>query len=214
MDDHYRPMPMGVPQVGRRELLLQAKAKALVRSRWGDVVDEATEGTLPGGAALAHDGTAWVLAEDEPQRSLGAALSPFIAIAIVMILYAAMWRDDLLAGRYEAFVAASITVAVVVLFLPILLIPLSWKKSQKIPTVMGKRRVVIGPDHVRGIGDGYNAQFAWRDLRRVVRTRKLLACYTVPHGMIVVPASAFATRAEADAFFDQAKAWADAARVK
>jgi hypothetical protein len=75
MDDHYRPMPMGVPQVGRRELLLKAKAKALVRSRWGDVVDEATEGTLPGGAALAHDGTAWVLAEDEPQRSLGAALA-------------------------------------------------------------------------------------------------------------------------------------------
>lgn len=75
MVDHYRRIPMVVPQVGRRELLLQAKAKALVRSRWGDVVDDATGGALPGGAALVHDGTAWVLAEDEPSRRLGAALA-------------------------------------------------------------------------------------------------------------------------------------------
>jgi len=58
-----------------REVLLQAKCKALVRSRWGDVVDEARPGTLPGGAALVAGGRAWVLAEDEPERSLGAALA-------------------------------------------------------------------------------------------------------------------------------------------
>lgn len=58
----------------RREVLLRAKCKALVRSRWGDVVDAATEGNLPGGAALAGDGVAWFLAEDEPERSLGAAM--------------------------------------------------------------------------------------------------------------------------------------------
>ena len=69
---------MVLPHPGRREVLLQAKAKALVRSRWGDVVDDATStAALPGGAAIAHEptGTAWVLAEDEPARALGGALA-------------------------------------------------------------------------------------------------------------------------------------------
>jgi hypothetical protein len=66
---------MGLPEVGRRELLLRAKTKALVRARWGDVVDEATEGSMPGGAGLAAGRTAWVLAEDDPARRLGGALA-------------------------------------------------------------------------------------------------------------------------------------------
>lgn len=60
---------------GRREALLVAKCKGLVRARWGDVVDEATPSALPGGAGLAIDGRVWYLAEDEPSRSLGAALA-------------------------------------------------------------------------------------------------------------------------------------------
>jgi hypothetical protein len=61
---------------GRRELLLQAKARGLVRSRWGDVADRVEAGSFPGGAALHDPGsaTAWVLAEDEPARSLGGAV--------------------------------------------------------------------------------------------------------------------------------------------
>jgi hypothetical protein len=58
-----------------RDLLLKAKCKALVRARWGDVVDGAVDATLPGGAVLSTGGTVWVLAEDDPQRSLGAALA-------------------------------------------------------------------------------------------------------------------------------------------
>lgn len=58
-----------------RDALLQAKCKGLVRSRWGDVADRAVPSVLPGGAALAVDGTVWFLAEDEPSRSLGAALA-------------------------------------------------------------------------------------------------------------------------------------------
>ncbi len=58
-----------------RQSLLKAKLKGLVRARWGDVVDRGQEGFLPGGAALVADGTAWVLAEDQPERSLGAALA-------------------------------------------------------------------------------------------------------------------------------------------
>ncbi|MBW3555959.1 MAG: hypothetical protein KY454_03370 [Actinobacteria bacterium] len=64
-----------MPDPALRQSLLKAKLKALVRARWGDAVDQAHEGFLPGGAALRADGSAWVLAEDEPQRCLGAALA-------------------------------------------------------------------------------------------------------------------------------------------
>lgn len=64
-----------VPDPALRQSLLKAKLKGLVRARWGDVVDRSREGFLPGGAALVADGTAWVLAEDQPERSLGAALA-------------------------------------------------------------------------------------------------------------------------------------------
>lgn len=48
-----------------------------MRGQWGDVVDQAREASLPGGAALRHptDDVAWVLVEDDPARGLGAALA-------------------------------------------------------------------------------------------------------------------------------------------
>ncbi|HET9443384.1 MAG TPA: hypothetical protein VFO65_08675, partial [Acidimicrobiales bacterium] len=57
---------------------MQAKLRALVKGRWGDeAVAGARPGFLPGGAALAAaDGAeAWVLAEDQPHRGLGPALT-------------------------------------------------------------------------------------------------------------------------------------------
>lgn len=56
-------------------MLLEAKLKGLVRGRWGDVVDAAAPGHFPSGAARSTDATAWVLAEDDPARSLGPALA-------------------------------------------------------------------------------------------------------------------------------------------
>ncbi len=66
---------MAVPQLGRRDALLKAKCRALVRSRWGDVVDRGVDAALPGGAAVAADSRAWVLAEEAPERALGGALA-------------------------------------------------------------------------------------------------------------------------------------------
>ncbi|MGI8792243.1 MAG: hypothetical protein ACR2H3_03570 [Acidimicrobiales bacterium] len=60
---------------GRRQALLQAKLRGLARSRLGASVDQALPAALPWGSALAVDGTAWVLAEDEAPRSLGPALA-------------------------------------------------------------------------------------------------------------------------------------------
>ena len=66
-----------------RDVLLRAKCRALVRSRWPEVLDRpdaTTEHDLPGGAAIVETDTtgaattAFVLAEDDPGRSLGGAI--------------------------------------------------------------------------------------------------------------------------------------------
>ncbi|HVM06947.1 MAG TPA: hypothetical protein VM345_00665 [Acidimicrobiales bacterium] len=59
----------------RRENLLKAKLRGLVRSRWASALTTARDGGLPGGAALLAGDTAWALGEDEPGRSLGPALA-------------------------------------------------------------------------------------------------------------------------------------------
>ncbi len=62
----------------RRATVLQAKLRALVAGRWGQgLARPAVAGTLPGGATLASAdrSVGWVLAEERPDRSLGAALA-------------------------------------------------------------------------------------------------------------------------------------------
>ena len=61
-----------------RDVLLRAKCRALVRTRWPEAIDAATttEHDLPGGAAVLDptSQTAYVLAEDHAGRSLGGAI--------------------------------------------------------------------------------------------------------------------------------------------
>lgn len=57
----------------RRQALIAAKLRALVRDQEGDVALE--PGTFPGGAAALAGGAAYVLAEDDPGRALGPALA-------------------------------------------------------------------------------------------------------------------------------------------
>jgi hypothetical protein len=96
--------------VERRELLLQAKTKGLVRSRWGDVVDVATAAALPTGAALVHEGTAWVLAEDEPARSLGGALAWAMRRGADELHLMTTGAAGLLARRASAFARPAVSV--------------------------------------------------------------------------------------------------------
>lgn len=57
----------------RRSRLLAVKLAALVRDHAGEA--PVTPGVWPGGAALIREGEAWVLAEANPERSLGAAMA-------------------------------------------------------------------------------------------------------------------------------------------
>lgn len=68
-------MPPSPLDAARRQSLLEAKLKSLVRSRWPDAADQGGFSAFPGGAGLVHGDRAWVLAEDAPQRSLGPALA-------------------------------------------------------------------------------------------------------------------------------------------
>ncbi|MEO6570833.1 MAG: hypothetical protein ABIO83_04740 [Ilumatobacteraceae bacterium] len=65
MDDH--------DAASRRSRLLGLKLRALVRDHLADDVDEAV--TFAPGAALLHDGTAWVYLDHRPGERLGAALA-------------------------------------------------------------------------------------------------------------------------------------------
>lgn len=67
--------PVSPLDTTRRRSLLEAKLKGLVRGRWGDVVDRSVTAPFLGGAAMAADGEAWVLAEDRPERSVGPAVA-------------------------------------------------------------------------------------------------------------------------------------------
>jgi len=61
----------------RRASLLGAKLAALVARRWDASASEpaAVASTFPGGAALQRGSVAWILLEDQPERSLGPALA-------------------------------------------------------------------------------------------------------------------------------------------
>jgi hypothetical protein len=147
-------------------------------------------------------------------RSVGAVLGLMPLPAAMIIFYAWLWRADLAEGRYATFLSSCLGFTAIVFLLPILLMPLSWKLSQKAATTMVERRIAITPRYIRGFGDGYDVQFGWGDLRRIERTRRCLFLHVQPQGVIPLPASAFPTQSDADAFFDQVKAWAGAARTK
>lgn len=55
-----------------RSALLEAKLRALVRTRWGDAARQATE--LPAGAVLREDRRGWVLLDQRPVLAFGPAL--------------------------------------------------------------------------------------------------------------------------------------------
>ena len=83
----------------RREALLAAKLRALARSRWGDEVDGAEPGPLAGGATLRAGSRVWVLAEDDPGRSLGGALGWALTVGAGELHVIAAAEEGLLARR-------------------------------------------------------------------------------------------------------------------
>ena len=86
----------------RRSQLLAVKLKALVGDHDGQQVDVDAE-TFPTGAALLHDGAAWVLADGPASRSLGGALVWALRRSATHLHLIADHDTGLLARRSESF---------------------------------------------------------------------------------------------------------------
>ncbi|MDP9069749.1 MAG: hypothetical protein M3N68_00390 [Actinomycetota bacterium] len=89
--------------VARRQALLDAKLRALVSDRWGPLPPTASRGTFPGGATIRHEGSGWVLAQDQPERALGAALAWASQAGVDHLHVLAEASAGLLARRAAAF---------------------------------------------------------------------------------------------------------------
>ncbi|MDQ1396605.1 MAG: hypothetical protein QOG64_1864 [Acidimicrobiaceae bacterium] len=87
----------------RRQALLAVKASALVRDHWGDA--KRVPLPFPGGAALrSEDGrSGWVLMEDQPERSLGAALTWALRNDVQDVNVLVERGETVLARRASAF---------------------------------------------------------------------------------------------------------------
>ncbi len=86
----------------RRSQLVATKLEALVSDHVGTRIS-ATAETFSGGAALVQDGAAWVLADDQPARSLGTALVWAIRQSATALHLVASSDTGLLARRAAAF---------------------------------------------------------------------------------------------------------------
>jgi hypothetical protein len=86
----------------RRSQLLAVKLRALVSDHQGQPVEVDAE-TFPTGAALLHDGVAWVLADGSASRSLGGALVWAIRRSATHLQLIAEHDTGLLARRSASF---------------------------------------------------------------------------------------------------------------
>jgi len=86
----------------RRASLTAAKLGALVREHLGKVLHN-TPGAFAGGAALVHDGAAWVLAGERPERAVGPALAWARANGVSAVNLLADSATGLLARRAGEF---------------------------------------------------------------------------------------------------------------
>ncbi len=86
----------------RRASLAAVKLGALVREHLGQAL-HSTPGAFAGGAAVVHDGAAWVLADERPERALGPALAWARANGVTAVNLLADSATDLLARRAAEF---------------------------------------------------------------------------------------------------------------
>lgn len=86
----------------RRASLAAVKLGALVREHLGQAL-HSTPGAFAGGAAIVHDGAAWVLADEHPERALGPALAWARANEVTAVNLLADSAAGLLARRAAEF---------------------------------------------------------------------------------------------------------------
>ncbi len=122
-------------------------------------------------------------------------------------------RDRLAAGDWRGVLISSIPglIFFMVVF-PLVMTLISWATVARQPAVRGERQVSLAADEVQARGDAYDVKVRWNNIRQVSQTWGLILLWSGPSGAIVVPRTAFADPAAADAFLDQARALWQAAK--
>jgi hypothetical protein len=138
----------------------------------------------------------------------------FIALAFVF------WnnRFEILAGQlmpYEWLASLQPFIWVIPIFLIALpfLAPLSWLLIRRQPASRGERRVSITPSDIQMAGTSYFMRMNWIDILKIRPRLGMMLFFAKPRGIILVPFSAFPDIASAQAFYDQARVYFNAAKA-
>lgn len=148
-------------------------------------------------------------------------LSPLTALATIVFLGAvfALMRyqhDDLRLespADWLSVVWQPVTFYVFFCFVFVpLLTPLTWLIHRNSPHFKGKRRVAIDGQRICILAQSNTFSVEWQDIEKVTRRFGYILIFPKPRGTLIVPISAFADKASAQAFYDQARAWWRASR--
>ncbi len=121
----------------------------------------------------------------------------------LVVLAAQFWLD----GRADPHDLTGLFGSIITgMILGLLAAPLSWLILRRRPAFRGDRDLCFTRDYVRYTAPAYDCRFEWVHVRDVRRHANIIV-FRLAIGRLSVPRSAFATPAEADAFFTQAVAF-------
>lgn len=134
----------------------------------------------------------------------------FAAVILVMLLAGDVWLVR--SGDIDDTTAC--VIAILVMAIPLILVAgLGWWLISKRRTKIRKSVMCFTRDYVRCTSPAFDTRIDWTNIRKVYRVARVFI-FRLETGLLHVPASAFATRAEAEAFFAQAVAFWRAAEAR
>ncbi len=146
-------------------------------------------------------------------RSMMRPFTLLVIIASFIGFPAWLQRQSLMDGHWQSFAITTLPMPFLfALLFPFPMALLSYFVARSQPSLHGDRRVSLAADEVQARGDAYDVKVRWSNIRRVSQSWGLILLWSGPNGAIVIPRSAFADPAAADAFIDQAKALWQAAK--
>ncbi len=95
----------------------------------------------------------------------------------------------------------------------LVMLPLLWLALRRLPHLQGEREVCFTRDYVRSTGRYVDVRLDWSNVRGVSHTQGVFI-FQVATGWFHIPASAFATKTQAMAFYSQAVAFWRAAEAR
>ena len=135
---------------------------------------------------------------------------------IVVFVGLPLWnaREDIVAGHWQGpVVTAVLSLAGWITVFPLMLVPFAWLQTKKLASAQGERRVALTTEGVRAVGGSYDVSLAWTNVRAVNRWLGMILIWSGSQAAIFVPTSAFGDHDAAQAFYDRAIGYWQAAMI-